>query len=131
MGALAIIVAAIASIIGVAILLAAGFVVAKTGIAKGWKESAEGWEARCRELTATVAEKDTKLIAASETYHVEITELRSELAEARERIAVLEAQRDLTPLKDEVDAMRQTQEERWTELAGRLEAIAAATGAQS
>lgn len=125
------VVAAIAATIGAIVLLAAGFVVAKSGIAKGWKESAEGWEARCRELSATVAEKDAKMVTAAETYHLEITELRAELSEARERIAVLEAQRDLTPLKDEVDAMRAVQEERWQELSGKLEAIASATGAET
>lgn len=125
------VVAAIAATIGAIVLLAAGFVVAKSGIAKGWRESAEGWEARCRELSATVAEKDAKLLESGEVYHREITELRGELSEARERIAVLEAQRDLTPIKEEVDAMRHDQEQRWSELTGRLEAIASATGAQS
>ncbi len=129
MSAVGYVLAAVASTIGVAILLAAGFVVAKSGIAKGWKESAEGWEARCRELSATVAEKDAKLVESAETYHREITELRGELAEARERIAVLEAQRDLTPIQEEVHDMRTLSEERWATLSERLESIAQATGA--
>ncbi len=43
--------AALAALVGVAILIATGWVVMRTGVVKGLKDAADGWEKRADLLT--------------------------------------------------------------------------------
>lgn len=109
--ALSLFVAGVAAVGVLLVLIGAGWVLLRSGVVKGLKEAAEGWEARADLLAANLADchSDSTLAASlaadqaavvAEQHRLEIGEVRAELATARERIAVLEAATDLTPLRD-------------------------------
>jgi hypothetical protein len=95
-------------IAAVGVLVAGGFVVIRTGVSQGWRESAKGWRERAAELTD------------------ELHSLRDEIVQARERIAVLEMRTDLTPILAAIEGHNGEALERHEALIGALQRIAEA-----
>jgi len=109
--ALSLFVVGVAAFGGLVVLVAAGWVLLRSGVVKGLKEAADGWEARADLLAVNLADchRDAATAAAvatenaaiiAEQHRLEIGEVRAELATARERIAVLESLRDTSSLSE-------------------------------
>lgn len=105
------VVAIVAGMVGLGVLVATGWVVTRSGVVRGLKEAADGWEVRatllaanlqdCHHDAATAAALATGNAAAiAETHRIELGQVRDELSAARERIAVLEAKTDLDPIRE-------------------------------
>ncbi len=105
------VVAALGALVGVIILVTAGWIIMRSGVVRGLRDAAEGWEKRADLLAANLSDAHDSAIAAAalatenaasiaEQHRVELGELRDALSIARERIAVLEAKTDLEPIRD-------------------------------
>lgn len=107
--------AAVATLGGIAVLIVTGWIVTRSGVVKGLKEASDGWEKRADLLSANLADCHAAATSAAvlaaehavivaEQHRAEITEVRAELAAARERIAVLERATDLTTVHEALAA---------------------------
>lgn len=105
------IIVALGTVAGIIVVVTASIVIARSGVVRGLREAAEGWEKRADLLSANLADAhaaatqaaiaSTEAAAAiAEAHRVEIHDLRDQLTVARERIAVLEAKTDLEPIRD-------------------------------
>lgn len=105
------VIAAIGALIGVLVLIGAGWVIVRSGVVRGLKDAAEGWEKRAdllarnlddahKDATAAAIATTEAAAAVAEQHRLEIGELRDALSTARERIAVLEAKTDLEPIRE-------------------------------